>query len=146
MFDMEGCVQLFPDRQAAAGDVRGRNLSETITLILEFKMKNGLEREASQDMAAVLAAIPQGSGIGYTFYSDPLTPRSVHAVETHPDSQSLIDHMGRVGPLLAKSRETADLVSMRVLGNVSPLLAHILGKMGAQAIPEWTPGDGPPAI
>lgn len=120
-------------------------MSETIILVLEFQMKSGREREASQDMAAVLAAIPEASGITYTFYSDPRSPRTVHAVETHPHSQSLIDHMVRVGPLLAKSRETADLVSMRILGNASPLLAHVLKKMDAEAIPQWVPG-GHPAI
>lgn len=116
-------------------------MSEQIILLLEFKMKHGEERGASQDMAAVLAAIPSGSGITYSFYRDPRTPRTVHASETHPNSQSLIDHMSRVGPLLAKSRETADLISMRVFGNTSPLLANVLREMGQEAIPEWTPGE-----
>ena len=77
---------------------------------------------------------------------DALHLRTVHAIETHPSSQSLLDHMGNVAPLLAKSRETADLVSMRLFGNASPLLAHVLGEMGQRAIPEWIPGEGHPAI
>ena len=98
-------------------------MSEKIVLMLEFKMKHGEKRQAAKDMAAVLHAIPADSGITYTFYSDPLEARTVHAIETHPSSQSLLDHMGNVAPLLAKSRETADIVSMRLFGNASPLEA-----------------------
>lgn len=120
-------------------------MSDTIVLMLELQIKQGEERQAEKDMVAVLQAISPESGITHTFYGDPHKALTVNAIETHPSSQSLLDHMARVAPLIAKSRETADLISMRVFGNASPLLANVLLAMDQAAIPEWIPGEGHPA-
>lgn len=118
----------------------GTDVSGRIVLVLKFRIKSGLEQQASEDMAAIVAAVPPDSPITYRFFVDPGHARTVYALETHPDSQSLMDHMTRVGPLLAQSRKSANLISMKVFGNASALLVHALRKLGIEPSPDWTPG------
>jgi quinol monooxygenase YgiN len=113
-------------------------MSDRISLVLEFSVIAGKQAEAEADMAAILECIgEENTEIDYAFYRDPAQPGKIHALESHPNAESMLKHMERAGPLLAKSRSTANLDSIKVLGNVSPVLAGALAGMGVTAIPFW---------
>jgi hypothetical protein len=113
-------------------------MSEKISLILEFSALEGKLPQAEADMKAIFDVIDGAeSDIHYEFYRDPARPNKIYALESHPNSESLLQHMQRVGPLIAKSRESANLDTMKVFGNATPALQAALAQMGQQAIPLW---------
>lgn len=112
-------------------------MSEKISLYLEFSVIEGKQAQAEADMKAIFSVIAEGSGIHYEFFRDPAHPGKIYALESHPNSDSILQHMQHAGPLIAKARESANLDVMKVFGNASPALQAALSGMGAKAIPLW---------
>jgi quinol monooxygenase YgiN len=113
-------------------------MTDRIVILIEFLVHEGKDAASDTHRQSVLDTIDQNNTeITYDFYRNPAEPRKIVALESHPDSTSLIKHLQRTMPLLQKTAESADMVRIEIYGNVTPELADILDKMGVKALPFW---------
>ena len=110
--------------------------TERITMVVTLNVGQGnpeLFKQLSKELVAMVAA-NEPSTRAYEWFLDDAA-ETCYIVESYPDSDALLSHLGNVMDKLGSILDAAPLAQLLVLGSVSENAAGVLAGFGAKIVP-----------